>query len=73
MKIIAVQNYLLSQHSIPSVTALNKLRKRLVAPCMAFVQIYQVNGWRQYNIRNSVRNVPTNIDKIQSTFATYTL
>jgi hypothetical protein len=44
----------------------NELEKRLVSPHLAFAQIWQPQGYGQYNIKRSIINVPLNINYTQS-------
>jgi hypothetical protein len=50
-----------NENKISFVMTLNKLEEHLVAPRMAFAQIYQ------YGLQSSIVNVPTNVDKMQIT------
>jgi hypothetical protein len=43
----------------------NELEKLSVSPCLTFVQIWQLQGYEQYNIIGSIINVPSNINSTQ--------
>ncbi len=45
----------------------NELEKQLVPPRQTFAQIWQLQGYRQYNIKRSIINVPSNINSTQLT------
>ncbi len=53
-------------NDIDFVKKLNELKERLVSPCLAFAQIWQLQGCGQYNIKGSIINVPSNINSTQS-------
>ncbi len=53
-------------NDIDSVKKLNELEERLVSPNLTFVQIWQLQGYGQYNIKGSIINVPSNINSTQS-------
>jgi hypothetical protein len=40
-----------------------------MSSCITFVQIYKLEKYGQYKMHGSVINVPTNVDKIQSTLS----
>jgi hypothetical protein len=54
------------KNDIDSVKKLNELKKWLISRCLAFVQIWQLQGYGQYNIRGNIINVPSNINYTQS-------
>ncbi len=45
---------------------LNELEKRLISPHLAFVQIWQLQGYGQYSIKGNIINVLTNVNFTQS-------
>lgn len=47
---------------IALVVMLNDLEERLVSPHLAFAQMWQLHGYRQYSIRGSIIDVVANID-----------
>ncbi len=53
-------------NDIDFVKKLNELEKQLVSPHLAFAQIWQLQGYGQYNIKGSIINVPSNINFTQS-------
>jgi len=38
----------------------------LIAPRLAFTQIFQLKGYRQYGMHGSVVNISTNLDLVQT-------
>jgi hypothetical protein len=38
----------------------------LIAPRLAFAQIFQVKGYRQYGMHGSIVNISTNLDLVQT-------
>jgi hypothetical protein len=48
------------------VLALNKIEKNLIAPCLAFAQIFQLQSYGQYGMHRSIVNVPRNFNLIQN-------
>jgi hypothetical protein len=64
--VILLRKPIFNENIIPFVKILNKLKEHLIALQMAFAYIFQLNDWGQYDIRGSVINVPTNLDKIQT-------
>ncbi len=42
---------------------LYELEEILIAPCQAFAQIWQVEGYKQLKIRGSIINVLANVNK----------
>ncbi len=55
-------------NDIDSIKNLNELKEQLVSPRLTFTQIWQLQGYGQYNIKGSIINVPSNINFIQSIF-----
>jgi hypothetical protein len=51
---------------IDSVRKLNELKEQLILFCLAFVQIWQLQGYGQYSIKGSIINVLTNVNFTQS-------
>ncbi len=45
---------------------LNKIEECLIAPCLRFAQIFQLQGYGQYELHGSIVNVPTNLNVIQT-------
>jgi hypothetical protein len=45
---------------------LHELEERLIVPRQMFAQIWQVEGYDQYNIWGSIINVQANVNKTQS-------
>jgi hypothetical protein len=45
------------------------LEEQLVSPRLTFIQIWQLQGYGQYNIKGSIINVPFNINSTQSILA----
>jgi hypothetical protein len=45
---------------------LNKIEECLIAPCLRFAQIFQLQGYGQYGLHGSIVNVPTNLNIIQT-------
>ncbi len=37
----------------------------MIASCFAFAQIFQLKGYRQYEMHGNIVNLPTNLDLIQ--------
>jgi hypothetical protein len=52
--------------NIEFVLMLNKVEKHLIAPQLAFAQMFQLHGYGQYGIHGSIINVPTNLNLIQN-------
>jgi len=48
------------------VKKLNELEKRLISPHLAFVQIWQLQGYGQYSIKGNIINVLANVNFTQS-------
>jgi hypothetical protein len=53
-------------NEIDFVKKLNEFKKKLVSPRLTFVQIWQLQGYGQYNIKRTIINVASNINFIQS-------
>jgi hypothetical protein len=53
-------------NDIDFVKKLYELEEWLVSLCLAFAQIWQLQGYGQYNIKGSIINVPSNINSTQS-------
>jgi hypothetical protein len=51
---------------IPLVQKLTQLEEHLISPCLAFAQIYKLQGYGQYKMHGSVINVLANVDQTQS-------
>jgi hypothetical protein len=48
---------------------LSNIKEHLIAPCLAFAQTFQLQGYEQYGIHESVVsvvNVPTNLNLVQN-------
>jgi hypothetical protein len=48
------------------VLMLNNIEKCLITPCLAFAQIFQLQGYKQYKIYGRVVNVQTNLNFFQN-------
>jgi hypothetical protein len=44
---------------------LNRIKERIIAPCLTFAQIFQLQGYEQYGLRGEIVNVPTYLNIIQ--------
>jgi hypothetical protein len=64
-KLLVPTNIILN-NDIDFVKNLNELEKRLVSPCLTFAQIWQLQGYGQYNIKGNIINFPSNINSTQS-------
>jgi hypothetical protein len=53
---------------IDFVKKLNELQEQLISPRLAFVQIWQLQGYGQYCIKGNIINVLTNVNFTQSIF-----
>jgi hypothetical protein len=53
-------------NDIDFVIKLNELEEQLVSPHLPFAQIWQFQGYGQYNIKGNIINVPFNINFTQS-------
>ncbi len=53
-------------NDIDSIKKLNELEERLISPHLTFTQIWQLQGYGQYNIKGNIINVPSNINFTQS-------
>jgi hypothetical protein len=49
------------------VSTLNVVEKKLIAPHLAFAQIFQLKGYGQYGLHKNIVNFPTSLDLVQST------
>jgi hypothetical protein len=49
-------------NDIDYVKKLNELEEQLVSPHLTFAQIWQLQGYGQYNIKGSIINFPSNIN-----------
>jgi hypothetical protein len=45
---------------------LNKIEECLIASCLGFALIFQLQGYVQYGLHGSIVNVPTNVNIIQT-------
>ncbi len=54
------------KNDINSIKKLNELEEQLLSPRLTFAQIWQLQGYGQYNINGSIKNVPSNINPTQS-------
>jgi hypothetical protein len=52
-------------NDIDFVKKLNELEEWLILPPLTFAQIWQLQGYGEYNIQGSVTNVPSNINSTQ--------
>jgi hypothetical protein len=48
------------------VLTLNKIKKGLIAPCLAFAQIFQLQSYGQYGMHGNIVNVPRNFNLMQN-------
>jgi hypothetical protein len=48
------------------VLALNKIEKRLIAPCLVVAQVFQLQSYGQYGMHGSIVNVPRNFNLMQN-------
>jgi hypothetical protein len=48
------------------VLTLNKIGEHLIAPCFAFAQLFQLQGYEQYGMCGNIVNVPTNFNLMQN-------
>ncbi len=53
-------------NDIEFIKKLNELEEQSVSPRLTFAQIWQLQGYGQYNIKGSIINVPFNINSTQS-------
>ncbi len=53
-------------NDLDSIKKLNELEEQFVSPRLTFTQIWQLQGYGQYNIKGSIINVPSNINSTQS-------
>ncbi len=42
------------------------MEEHLIAPCLAFAQIFQLKGYGKYIMHGSIVNVPTNLNLVQT-------
>jgi hypothetical protein len=64
-KLLVLTNIKLSD-PINFVKKLNELEKRLISHHLAFVQIWQLQGYGQYSIKGNIINVLANVNFTQS-------
>jgi hypothetical protein len=55
-----------NQLNFKFVLILNKIEGCLIAPCLAFTQIFKLKGCGQYGMHGSIVNIPTNLDLVQT-------
>jgi hypothetical protein len=48
------------------VLMLNKIEERLITPCLAFMQIFQLKGYEQFGMHGNIVNFSTNLDLVQN-------
>ncbi len=65
-KKIKLQTNIKLNDTINFIKKFNELEKRLVSPCLAFAQIWQLQGYGQYSIKGIIINVPINVNFTQS-------
>jgi hypothetical protein len=53
-------------NDIDFVKKLNELEEQLISLRLTFTQIWQLQGYGQYNIKRNIINVPSNINSTQS-------
>jgi hypothetical protein len=54
-----------NQSSFRFIPILNKIEKYLIAPRLAFAQIFQLKRYGQYGMHRSIINVPKKINLVQ--------
>ncbi len=54
-----------NQSNFKFVPILNKIEERLITPCFAFTQIFQLKRFGQYGMHGNIVNFPTNLDLVQ--------
>ncbi len=45
---------------------LNKIEERLITPCLAFMQIFQLKGYEQFGMHGNIVKFSTNLDLVQN-------
>jgi hypothetical protein len=45
---------------------LNKIEERLITPCLAFMQIFQLKGYEQFGMHGNIVKFSTNLDLLQN-------
>jgi len=45
---------------------LNKIEERLITPCLAFMQIFQLKGYEQICMHGNIVKFSTNLDLVQN-------
>jgi hypothetical protein len=55
-----------NQSNFKFVPILNKIEECLIAPCLAFVQIFQLKGYGRYGMHGSIVNISTNFNLVQT-------
>jgi hypothetical protein len=64
---LVLQNHIITTKlDMKFLLMLNKIEEILIAPCLAFAQIFQLQGYGQYGLHGSIVNVPTNLNIIQT-------
>jgi hypothetical protein len=53
-----------NQSNFRFVPILNKIEECLIAPRLAFAQIFQLKGYGQYGMHRHIINVPTNLNLV---------
>ncbi len=62
-----LQNHIIKiKPNMNFILMLSNIKEHLIAPCFAFAQIFWLQGYEQYRIRESVVNVPTNLNLVQN-------
>jgi hypothetical protein len=54
-----------NQSNLKFVPIFNKIEEHLIAPHVAFAQIFQLKGYGQYELHGSIVNLPKNLDLVQ--------
>jgi hypothetical protein len=55
-----------NQSNFKFVSILNKIKEGLIAPHLAFTQIFVLKGYGQYGMYGSIVNVPINLNLVQT-------
>jgi hypothetical protein len=55
-----------NQSNFKFVPILNKIEECLIAPRLAFAQIFQLKGYGQYGMHENIINFLSNLDLVQS-------
>ncbi len=62
-----LQNHIIKiKPNMNFILMLSNIKEHLITPWLAFAQTFQLQGYEQYDIHESVVNVPTNLNLVQN-------